>query len=110
MCDVLSEVGNRIGVPAFYVSFVLAPLASNAAEVIASYSYAQKKTRKTMTISFSALIGAGNMNNTFCLVRTHSRPPFHGFHSDAQPSSTPLVFSMPLSAPLFAGWLTGVVV
>ncbi|KAE9066213.1 hypothetical protein PF010_g27893, partial [Phytophthora fragariae] len=36
MVDVLSEVGARTGIPAFYVSFVVAPLASNASELIAA--------------------------------------------------------------------------
>ncbi|CAM9382036.1 unnamed protein product [Chrysoparadoxa australica] len=67
MVDVLSEVGARTGIAPFYISFVLAPLASNASEVIASYSYALKKTTKTINISFSALQGAACMNNTFCL-------------------------------------------
>ncbi|KAL7508961.1 hypothetical protein ACHAXN_006021 [Cyclotella atomus] len=67
MVDVLSETANRIGVPAFYVSFMLAPLASNASEVIASTYYAQKKTSKSITISLTALEGAASMNNTFCL-------------------------------------------
>ena len=40
MVDVMSNVGARIGVPPFYVSFVLAPLASNASELIASLTYA----------------------------------------------------------------------
>jgi len=52
----------------FYVSFILAPLASNASEFIASYYYALKKTKKTITISLSALEGAACMNNTFCLL------------------------------------------
>ena len=34
MVDVLSEIGNVVHVPAFYVSFLLAPLASNACELI----------------------------------------------------------------------------
>merc|ERR550537_839362 len=34
MVDVLGELGDRTGVPAFYVSFVLAPLASNASELV----------------------------------------------------------------------------
>lgn len=68
MVGVMSEVGKRIGVPAFYISFVLAPLASNASEFIAAYSYASKKTRKTVTISFSTLLGAAIMNNTFVLA------------------------------------------
>jgi Ca2+/Na+ antiporter len=67
MVDVLSETANRIGIPSFYVSFMLAPLASNASEVIASTYYAQKKTSKSITISLTALEGAASMNNTFCL-------------------------------------------
>ena len=64
--DVLSSIGNRIGVPGFYVSFLLAPLASNASELIAAYNYARKKTRGSINISLSTLEGAGIMNNTFC--------------------------------------------
>lgn len=67
MVDVLSEIGKRTGIPAFYVSFVLAPLASNASEVIASYKYAQKKTSASITISLSTLEGAVVMNNSFVL-------------------------------------------
>merc|ERR1711871_606256 len=67
MVDVLNELGARTGIPQFYVAFVLAPLASNASEVIASFNYAQKKTSKSMAISLSALQGACCMNNTFVL-------------------------------------------
>lgn len=68
MTDVLSELGNRTGIPAFYVSFVVAPLASNASELITSYTYALKKTSKSISISLQALQGAACMNNTFCLA------------------------------------------
>jgi len=68
MVDVLSEVAVRINVPSFYVAFILAPLASNASEVIASQHYAAKKTRKTITVALTALEGAASMNNTFCLA------------------------------------------
>lgn len=67
MVEVFSQLGTKLGIPVFYVSFVLAPVASNLSEVIASYSYAKKKTMKTITISFQALHGAACMNNTFCL-------------------------------------------
>jgi Ca2+/H+ antiporter len=67
MVDVMQEIANRLGLSPFYVSFILAPLASNASEVIASQYYAAKKTRKTITVSLSALEGAASMNNTFCL-------------------------------------------
>merc|ERR1712167_6792 len=64
MVDVMSEIGVRTGVPAFYVSFLLAPLASNASELLASMYYAGKKTQTSITISFAALEGAACMNNT----------------------------------------------
>mmetsp|Transcript_3040 Transcript_3040/g.6481 ORF Transcript_3040/g.6481 Transcript_3040/m.6481 type:complete len:593 (+) Transcript_3040:96-1874(+) len=65
--DVLNEVGVRMGISPFYVSFVLAPLASNATELVAAYNYAKKRTVKSMTTSLSSLLGAAVMNNTFCL-------------------------------------------
>jgi len=67
MVDVLNELGVRFNVGPFYVAFVLAPVASNASELIASIAYSLKKTKKTITISLSALEGAACMNNTFCL-------------------------------------------
>jgi Ca2+/Na+ antiporter len=68
MCDILSEFGERLNIDAFYISFVLAPLASNASEVIASYAFARKKTRSSIAVSFTQLEGAGIMNNTFCVA------------------------------------------
>jgi len=68
MIDVMSNTGERLGIPPFYISFVLAPLASNASELIASLNYAAKKTRKTITVSFASLEGAACMNNSFCLA------------------------------------------
>jgi Ca2+/Na+ antiporter len=67
MVDVMQEIAVRVHISPFYVSFILAPLASNASEVIASQYYAAKKTRKTITVSLSTLEGAASMNNTFCL-------------------------------------------
>ena len=67
MVEVLSEIASRSNIPPFYVSFILAPVAANASEVIASQFYASKKTRKTMTVALTALEGAASMNNTFCL-------------------------------------------
>lgn len=67
MVDVLSEIGKRTGVSSFYVSFVLAPLASNASELVAAYNYSLKKTPNSMAIALSTLQGAACMNNTFGL-------------------------------------------
>ena len=68
MVEVIGEVSNRLEISAFYVSFCLVPLASNASEVIASQFYAKKKTSNSITVSLSALEGAAAMNNTFCLA------------------------------------------
>lgn len=65
--DVLNEIGVRTGISSFYISFVLAPLASNASELVATYKYASKKTASSIVIALSLLEGAGIMNNTFCL-------------------------------------------
>eukprot|EP00301_Raphidiophrys_heterophryoidea_P001233 c10599_g1_i4.p1 GENE.c10599_g1_i4~~c10599_g1_i4.p1 ORF type:complete len:612 (+),score=142.16 c10599_g1_i4:74-1837(+) len=68
MVNVFSSLGDRIHVPPFYISFVLAPLASNASEVLASYAFALKKTEKTVSVSLVQLEGAAILNNTFCLA------------------------------------------
>merc|ERR1719324_384815 len=67
MVDVLSALGDMSGIPSFYIAFVLAPVASNASELISTYKYATKKTASSITISFSTVIGAACMNNTYCL-------------------------------------------
>ncbi|CAM9673057.1 unnamed protein product [Scytosiphon promiscuus] len=67
MVDVMGVLGDRTGISSFYISFVLAPLASNASELIAAFNYSLKKTSRTIVISFAALQGAACMNNTFCL-------------------------------------------
>lgn len=67
MVDVLAQIGTNTGVPVFYVSFILAPLASNASELLSSFKLAAKKTQKSITQSLQTLEGAACMNNTFCL-------------------------------------------
>jgi Ca2+/Na+ antiporter len=66
--DCLTAWGDRLGVPTFYISFVVAPFASNASELLSAYAYAAKKTKSSITTSLSTLIGAACMNNTFCLA------------------------------------------
>lgn len=38
MVDVLNEFAHLNGIPPFFISFILAPLASNAPELLASFS------------------------------------------------------------------------
>jgi len=66
-CSCFNEIGKRSGIPAFFVSFVLAPFVSNGSELLSAYVFAAKKTSETISVSLSTLIGAAAMNNTFCL-------------------------------------------
>jgi len=68
MVDCLNEWGNRLGVSAFYVSFLVAPFASNASELLSAYTYAVKRSQGSITTALSTLIGAACMNNTFVLA------------------------------------------
>merc|ERR550525_1053820 len=52
----------------FCLAIFLAPFASNASELLAAYTYAAKKSSKTITCALSSLLGAACMNNTFCLA------------------------------------------
>merc|ERR1712032_1466459 len=65
LVDNLTEIGNRLSIPPFYVAFIIAPFASNASELISAKNYAAKKTQKSMTTSLGTLVGAACMNNTF---------------------------------------------
>mmetsp|Transcript_30960 Transcript_30960/g.26098 ORF Transcript_30960/g.26098 Transcript_30960/m.26098 type:complete len:169 (+) Transcript_30960:1113-1619(+) len=67
MVDVLGRFGEISNIPAFYISFICAPLASNAPEILASVGYAAKKTKKAISISLSNLQGVACMNITVAL-------------------------------------------
>jgi Ca2+/Na+ antiporter len=67
MCDTISNFSAATGVPAFFVSFVVTPLASNASELVSSLRFAMKKRRKNISLTFSQVYGAVVMNNTLCL-------------------------------------------
>lgn len=67
MVDILSEVGTRTGVPAFYVSFIITPAITCMSEVFYSAVQSAKKSRAGLESSFLQLLGATTMNNTFTL-------------------------------------------
>lgn len=67
MVDVLGNFGRVINVNPFYVSFIVTPLASNAAEVITGLKNAAKGTNESMANCCNNLFGAATMNCTFCL-------------------------------------------
>jgi Ca2+/Na+ antiporter len=67
MVDVISNLGTKMNVSPFYISFVVTPLASNASEVIAGLVFARKKTVESISLTLSTLNGAATMNGTLAL-------------------------------------------
>jgi Ca2+/Na+ antiporter len=67
MVDVISNVGLKLNISPFYISFVVTPLASNASEVIAGLIFAKKKTTESISLTLSTLHGAATMNSTLSL-------------------------------------------
>jgi Ca2+/H+ antiporter len=67
MVDAVSNFSKASGVPAFFVSFVVTPFASNASELVSSLQFAMKKKVKNISLTYSQVYGAVTMNNTMCL-------------------------------------------
>ncbi|KAL6051953.1 Sodium/calcium exchanger NCL2 [Balamuthia mandrillaris] len=65
--DVITDFGEKINIPPFFVSFIITPFCSNASELISSLIFAAKKRKKNSSLTYSALYGAATMNNTMCL-------------------------------------------
>mmetsp|Transcript_36465 Transcript_36465/g.59081 ORF Transcript_36465/g.59081 Transcript_36465/m.59081 type:complete len:848 (+) Transcript_36465:3-2546(+) len=68
MVDMIDEFSNRVQINAFYVSFIVTPLVSNASEVLCAAKLASKLTDKTLNFALSTLYGAAVMNSTFCMA------------------------------------------
>ena len=72
MCDTLTALTNtdyeeHIPISAFYVSFVVTPLCSNASELVSSILMAMQKDRDKINMTYAQIYGACIMNNTLCL-------------------------------------------
>mmetsp|Transcript_9709 Transcript_9709/g.23879 ORF Transcript_9709/g.23879 Transcript_9709/m.23879 type:complete len:821 (-) Transcript_9709:107-2569(-) len=68
MVDMIDEFSYRLNINAFYVSFIVTPLVSNASEVFTAAKLASKLTDKTLTVALATLYGAAVMNSTFCMA------------------------------------------
>eukprot|EP01125_Pyxidicula_operculata_P016307 TRINITY_DN5592_c0_g1_i2.p1 TRINITY_DN5592_c0_g1~~TRINITY_DN5592_c0_g1_i2.p1 ORF type:complete len:534 (+),score=118.79 TRINITY_DN5592_c0_g1_i2:18-1619(+) len=67
MVKSITSFSEGVGLEPFYVSFVVAPFATNASELIASLLFAMKKKKKNISLTFGAIYGAVIMNSTFIL-------------------------------------------
>jgi Ca2+/Na+ antiporter len=68
MVDMLGLIGEITGMGQFIAAFLLAPIASNASELVSSMKMASKRTPKSMMNACSTCQGACIMNNTYCLA------------------------------------------
>jgi len=67
MVEVIGNFGDSLNIKAFYVSFIITPVCSNASELISSLIFATKKTKTTNSLVWGQLYGAATMNNTLVL-------------------------------------------
>jgi len=67
MVDAVSGFSKASKIPAFFVSFVVTPFASNASELVSSLQFAMKKKKSNISLTYSQVYGAVTMNNTMCL-------------------------------------------
>lgn len=63
----VADLSRATGIPAFFIAFVVAPLASNASELVSSLRFASGKKVKNISLTFHQVYGAVTMNNTMCL-------------------------------------------
>ncbi|KAF5197852.1 Sodium/calcium exchanger NCL2 [Thalictrum thalictroides] len=63
----VQQISKAAGIPSFFVSFVLIPLATNTRRARAIIASANKKKRRTTFLAFSEIYGSAFMNNTLGL-------------------------------------------
>ena len=61
MVDAIVNFSSASGIPAFYISFVVTPLASNSSELVSSFIFASKKRVKNNSVVYSQVYGAVTM-------------------------------------------------
>eukprot|EP00850_Spirogloea_muscicola_P018316 SM000166S02497 [mRNA] locus=s166:294860:298316:- [translate_table: standard] len=68
MVVAIGDFAKASNIPPCIVSFVAAPFASNASEVVSSLIFASKKRRPNVSLALGQVYGAITMNNTLCLA------------------------------------------
>ncbi|XP_022139616.1 sodium/calcium exchanger NCL [Momordica charantia] len=67
LVDVVHNFSSATNIPAFFISFIALPLATNSSEAVSAIIFASRDKRKTASLTFSELYGAVTMNNVLCL-------------------------------------------
>ncbi|KAG2372009.1 Sodium/calcium exchanger [Vigna angularis] len=67
LVDVVDNFSEATSIPAFFISFIALPLATNSSEAVSAIIFASRDKRQTASLTFSELYGAVTMNNVLCL-------------------------------------------
>ncbi|GLT76338.1 hypothetical protein SLA2020_480070 [Shorea laevis] len=67
LVDAVDDFSDATGIPTFFISFIVLPLATNASESVTAIIFASRKKQKTASLTFSELYGSVTMNNVLCL-------------------------------------------
>mmetsp|Transcript_21100 Transcript_21100/g.46287 ORF Transcript_21100/g.46287 Transcript_21100/m.46287 type:complete len:325 (+) Transcript_21100:112-1086(+) len=78
MVDAVSAFAKATSLPPFFVSFIITPFASNASELVSSLTFAAKKKKRNISLTYSQVYGAVTMNNTMCFAVFMALVAFRG--------------------------------
>ncbi|KAL0001471.1 hypothetical protein SO802_015252 [Lithocarpus litseifolius] len=67
LVDAVDNFSDATSIPAFFISFIALPLATNSSEAVSAIIFASRDKRETASLTFSELYGAATMNNVLCL-------------------------------------------
>ncbi|XP_019192913.1 PREDICTED: uncharacterized protein LOC109187223 [Ipomoea nil] len=67
LVDAVDNFSTATKIPAFFISFVVLPLATNSSEAVSAIIFASRKKLRTASLTFSEIYGAVTMNNVLCL-------------------------------------------
>ncbi|XP_058779564.1 sodium/calcium exchanger NCL [Vicia villosa] len=63
----VDDFSTATSIPAFFISFIFLPLATNSSEAVSAIIFASRDKRQTASLTFSEIYGAVTMNNVLCL-------------------------------------------
>ncbi|KAK7272570.1 hypothetical protein RJT34_29249 [Clitoria ternatea] len=67
LVDAVDNFSDATSIPAFFISFIVLPFATNSSEAVSAIIFASRDKRQTASLTFSELYGAVTMNNVLCL-------------------------------------------
>ncbi|XAR56497.1 hypothetical protein NMG60_11037013 [Bertholletia excelsa] len=67
LVDAVDNFSDATGIPSFFISFIVLPLATNSSEAVSAIIFSSGKKQRSASLTFSELYGAVTMNNVLCL-------------------------------------------